>query len=61
MLTAASAAACALESESREANGIDNQQVLEFLRLVDALRQVAAMLEIRPADAGLRVKRSTSA
>ena len=59
MLTAASAAACALESESREANG--NQQVLEFLRLVDELRQVAALLEIRPAGAELRVKRSTSA
>ena len=59
MLTAASAAAGALESESREANG--NQQVLEFLRLVDELRQVAALLEIRPAGAKLRVKRSTSA
>jgi hypothetical protein len=61
MLTAASAAAGALESESREANAIDNQQVLEFLRLVDELRQVAALLEIRPAGAKLRVKRSTSA
>jgi hypothetical protein len=59
MLTAASAAAGALESESREANG--NQQVLEFLRLVDELRQVAALLEIRPASAELRRKRATSA
>ena len=59
MLTAASAAAGALESESREANG--NQQVLEFLRLVDELRQVAALLEIRPANAELRRKRATSA
>ena len=61
MLTAASAAAGALESESREANAIDNQQVLEFLRLVDELRQVAALLEIRPANAELRRKRATSA
>ena len=61
MLTAASAAAGALESESREANAIDNQQVLEFLWLVDELRQLAALLEIRPADAKLRVKRSTLA
>jgi len=45
----------------RKANGIDNQQVLEFLQLVDELRQVAALLEIRPADAKLRAKRSTLA
>jgi hypothetical protein len=60
MLTGASPAASARESV-RKANGIDNQQVLEFLQLLDELRQLAALLEIRPADAKLRVKRSTLA
>jgi hypothetical protein len=60
MLTGASPAASARES-ARKANGIDNQQVLEFLQLLDELRQVAALLEIRTADAKLRVKRSTLA
>ena len=30
-------------------NGVDNQQVLEFLRLVDELKQVAELLAIEPA------------
>ena len=35
---------------SRKANGTDNQQVLEFLQLVDELRQVAELLAIEPAE-----------
>jgi hypothetical protein len=50
MLTGASAAAGSHEAESREANGIDNRQVLEFLRLVEDWKQVAALLAIEPAD-----------
>ena len=57
MLTGASAVATARESEPREAD--DNQQVLEFLQLVEQWRQLAAMLEIRPAQR--KPKRSTSA
>ena len=34
---------------SRRVARIDNQQVLEFLRLVDELKQVAALLAIEPA------------
>ena len=34
---------------SRRVARIDNQQVLEFLRLVDELKQVAALLVIEPA------------
>jgi len=30
-------------------NGVDNQQVLEFLRLVEELKRVAALLAIEPA------------
>jgi hypothetical protein len=29
--------------------GVDNRQVLEFLQLVDALKQVAELLAIEPA------------
>ena len=35
-------------SEPRSVNGIDNQQVLEFLRLVAELKQVAELLSIEP-------------
>ena len=50
MLTGGSAAATARDSAPREASDIDNRQVLEFLQLVDELKQVAALLAIAPAD-----------
>jgi predicted Zn-ribbon and HTH transcriptional regulator len=34
---------------TRSGNGIDNQQVLEFLRLAEELKRVAALLAIEPA------------
>ena len=46
-------------------NGVDNQQVLEFLRLVEELKRVAGLLAIepgRPRSSGKpHSKRSTSA
>jgi len=33
----------------RTVNGVDNQQVLEFLRLVEELKRVAGLLAIEPA------------
>ena len=50
MLTGASTVAGERESVSRKANSIDNQQVLEFLQLVEELKRVAALLAIEPAD-----------
>ena len=34
---------------SRKTNGTDNHQVLEFLQLVEELKQVAELLAIEPA------------
>ena len=50
MLTGGSGAATARDSVPSEASAIDNRQVLEFLQLVDELKQVAALLAIEPAD-----------
>lgn len=48
----------------RTVDGVDNQQVLEFLQLVEALKQVAALLAIEPArprsSGKRRSKRPTS-
>ena len=55
MLTGGSAAAAARDSAPHEASDIDNRQVLEFLRLVDELKQVAALLAIEPAKRKSRI------
>ena len=48
MLSGAIAAPTVRASVQRDE--VDNRQVLEFLQLVDELKQVAALLAIEPAD-----------
>jgi hypothetical protein len=46
---ASTAASTATTTPPRGVDGIDNQQVLEFLRLVGELKRVAELLALEPA------------
>ena len=59
MFSGATAAPTTRVSVPRKADRIDNRQVLEFLQLVDELKQVAALLAIEPADGKSRPQRLT--
>jgi hypothetical protein len=48
---ASTVASTATTTPPRSVDGIDNQQVLEFLRLVGELKHVAELLAIEPARA----------
>jgi hypothetical protein len=65
MLFEGTPASTAGMAQPRGVDGIGNQQVLEFLRLVAELKQVAKLLAIEPArprsSRRPRAKRSTSA
>ena len=60
MLFEGTAASTARTTAPSRVNGVDNQQVLEFLRLVEELKQVAELLAIEPARPGSSASRIRS-
>jgi hypothetical protein len=61
MLLGVNTAASAETTLPGKPDGIDNEEVLEFLQLVEQLKRAAALLSIEPAGGKPRPKRLTRA